>query len=162
MASFFWANLAFLKLARHFHRLARTTRPAVVPNIIMRLVILAIVLTLTSGLHMNASPSTPNPTRRAFFRASGLAAGAALTAPLVANALIDVNSAAAGDFQRYPGLFPTIAAKIVQLGPFKDAKDMYTKMDNEAINARLKQYEKEFTFGKSSGGGDRGTGKRSI
>ena len=44
--------------------------------------------------------------------ASGIAAGAILASPRASLAVIDINNAIAGDFQRYPGLFPTIAAKV--------------------------------------------------
>ena len=94
--------------------------------------------------------------RRAF-----VAAGALFSAPRASTAVIDVNNAAAGDFQKYPGLFPTIAAKLIQKGPFKNKEEMYAAMESEAIVARLKQYEAEFTFGRATGG-DRGNGKRSI
>jgi hypothetical protein len=100
------------------------------------------------------------PSSRRAFVAAG-AAGALFSLPGASQAVIDVNNAAAGDFQRYPGLFPTVATKVIQKGPFKNKEEMYTAMESEAIVARLKQYEKEFTFGKAAGG-DRGTGKRSI
>lgn len=106
--------------------------------------------------------SAPSILHRRAFLASGIAAGAVVATPLASQAEIDVNNAAAGDFQKYPGLFPTISAKIINLGPFKDAKEMYEAMDNPVIVERLKQYEKEFTFGQKNPGGDRGSGKRSV
>eukprot|EP00614_Pseudopedinella_elastica_P026993 CAMPEP_0172623434 /NCGR_PEP_ID=MMETSP1068-20121228/128695_1 /TAXON_ID=35684 /ORGANISM="Pseudopedinella elastica, Strain CCMP716" /LENGTH=103 /DNA_ID=CAMNT_0013431999 /DNA_START=39 /DNA_END=350 /DNA_ORIENTATION=- len=100
--------------------------------------------------------------RRAFLPTiAGGIAGSILTAPLVSQA-IDVNNAFSGDFQVYKGLFPTIAAKIIQRGPFKNAEEMYAAMDSDVERERLKQYEKEFTFKKRESGPDRGSGKRSI
>ena len=53
-----------------------------------------------------------NKSSRRAFVASGIAAGAILASPRASLAIIDINNAIAGDFQRYPGLFPTIAAKV--------------------------------------------------
>jgi len=113
-------------------------------------------------LVLYTQPQETKSSRRAFV-ASGIAAGAILASPRASLAVIDINNAIAGDFQRYPGLFPTIAAKVIQKGPFKNKEEMYAAMENDAIVERLKQYEKEFTFNpRSAGSVDRGSGKRSI
>mmetsp|Transcript_73605 Transcript_73605/g.148248 ORF Transcript_73605/g.148248 Transcript_73605/m.148248 type:complete len:155 (-) Transcript_73605:290-754(-) len=114
-----------------------------------------------------SSSSSPAPSRRSFLNSGGWLATAGATAailtvnPLASYATIDVNNCLAGDFQKYPGLFPTISAKIIKQGPFKNPEEMYAAMESEPIVARLKAYEKEFTFGRKEGG-DRGSGKRSI
>ena len=56
-------------------------------------------------------PQETKSSRRAFV-ASGIAVGVFLASPRASLAVIDINNAIAGDFQRYPGLFPTIAAKV--------------------------------------------------
>lgn len=111
-------------------------------------------------MHHGATKTTTS--RRVFLPTiAGGIAGAILATPLASQA-IDINNAVTGEFQAYKGLFPTIAAKIIKRGPFKNADEMYEAMDSDAERDRLKQYEKEFKFGKLESGADRGTGKRSI
>eukprot|EP00617_Octactis_speculum_P012677 CAMPEP_0185770820 /NCGR_PEP_ID=MMETSP1174-20130828/61332_1 /TAXON_ID=35687 /ORGANISM="Dictyocha speculum, Strain CCMP1381" /LENGTH=107 /DNA_ID=CAMNT_0028456419 /DNA_START=96 /DNA_END=419 /DNA_ORIENTATION=+ len=96
--------------------------------------------------------------RRAFM--AGGIVGAILTTSRASEA-IDINNAISGDFQAYKGLFPTISAKVIQRGPFKNPEELYAAMDSDIERERLKQYEKEFTFNKKEGG-DRGSGKRNV
>lgn len=121
------------------------------------------VCLMNSPPNINTKMTSTATSRRTFLPTLGTGIlGAILATPLTSQAAIDVNNAASGDFQSYKGLFPTIAAKIIKRGPFKDAEEMYAAMDSDAEVDRLKQYEKEFKFGKVEPGGDRGTGKRSI
>jgi len=118
---------------------------------------------MNSPPNMKSGMTSTATSRRTFLPTIGTGIlGVVLATPQVSQAAIDVNNAASGDFQSYKGLFPTIAAKIIKRGPFKDAEEMYAAMDSDAEVDRLKQYEKEFKFGKVEPGGDRGTGKRSI
>jgi hypothetical protein len=55
---------------------------------------------------------------------------------------IDVNNMVAVEFSVYPGLYPTIAGKLVKRGPFKTIKDMYAALDTDAERSSLKAFEK--------------------
>ena len=77
-------------------------------------------------------------------RAFGAAAVAGAFVALPANAKIDVNNAMAREFTAFPGLYPTIATKIVNSAkdvPFKSKRDVYAIL-NEMEKERLKQYDK--------------------
>ena len=134
----------------------------------MRSAVLLAILALASAWKLPVSPDTIS--RRSLCSA----AAAVFASPLAAQAnvgdlkeelpIIDVNNAGADAFRALKGLYPTIATKVVQRGPFKNAQEMYKVMDEElgavAVD-RLKQYEKQYEFG-VRGNFDRGTGKRSI
>ena len=135
----------------------------------MRSAVLLAILALASALKLPVGPDTIS--RRSLCSA----AAAVFVSPLAAQAnvgdlkeelpIIDVNNAGADAFRGLPGLYPTIATKVVQRGPFKNKEEMYKAMevdDNAAVVIdRLKQYEKQYEFG-VRGNFDRGTGKRSI
>ena len=56
---------------------------------------------------------------------------------------LDVNNALAREYTAFPGLYPTIATKLVNAAkdePFKSKKDIY-KILNEVEQERLKQYD---------------------
>lgn len=55
---------------------------------------------------------------------------------------IDVNNMVAVEFSIYPGLYPTIAGKLVKRGPFNTMKDMYAALDSDAERSNLRTYEK--------------------
>ena len=119
---------------------------------------------------------TANPIcRRSLCRisvAGSAAAAAALAKPRASQAsievsnaapqpTIDVNNAGADEFKNVRGLYPTIATKVVQRGPFKTAEDMYAAMDSDVERERLKQYEARFEFGER-GAYDRATANRML
>ena len=70
--------------------------------------------------------------------------------PALAIATIDVNNALAREFTAFPGLYPTVATKIVNAAknePFKSKKDVYAIL-NEAEAERLRQYDKSIIIAK--------------
>jgi len=67
---------------------------------------------------------------------------AALVAARPAHAVLDVNNAVAREFSAYPGLFPTVASKLVKRGPFKSKAAMYAALDSDAERAALRKYDK--------------------
>ena len=74
-------------------------------------------------------------------RAFGAAAVASAFVALPANAKLDVNNAVAREFSAYPGLFPTVATKLVKKGPFKSKKEMYAALDTDVERAALRKYD---------------------
>jgi hypothetical protein len=63
--------------------------------------------------------------------------------PQVAQAGIDVNNALAREYTAYPGLYPTVATKIVNGAkdqPFSSKKEVYALL-NEVEQERLRQYD---------------------
>jgi len=61
---------------------------------------------------------------------------------------IDVNNAMAREFTAFPGLYPTIATKIVNSAkdePFKSKRDVYAIL-NEVEKERLKPYDKSIVI----------------
>lgn len=57
---------------------------------------------------------------------------------------IDVNNAMAREFTAYPGLYPTIATKIVNAAkknPFKTKADVYAALDTDMEKDRLRMYD---------------------
>jgi len=57
---------------------------------------------------------------------------------------IDVNNAMAREFTAFPGLYPTIATKIVngaKYNPYKTKADVYAVLDSDLERDRLKQYD---------------------
>jgi len=64
---------------------------------------------------------------------------------------IDVNNAMAREFTAFPGLFPTIATKIVKAAndkPFKTKQDVYNALDTDLEKDRLKQYDQAILISK--------------
>ena len=56
---------------------------------------------------------------------------------------LDVNNSPVADYMKYPGMYPTIAGKIANHGPYASVKDVYkTLSSSEAATA--KKYEKDF------------------
>jgi len=62
--------------------------------------------------------------------------------PVGASPNLDVNNLVAREFSAFPGLFPTIATKLVQRGPFASKAEMYAALDLPEERKRLKQYDK--------------------
>lgn len=60
---------------------------------------------------------------------------------------LDVNNALAREYTAFPGLFPTIATKIVKNGPYKNKKEVYAVL-NEMEQERLKQYDSSIIISK--------------
>ena len=63
---------------------------------------------------------------------------------------VDVNNAMAREFTAFPGLYPTIATKIVMAAkekPFKSKKDVYAIL-NDVEQERLKQYDASIIIAK--------------
>lgn len=60
---------------------------------------------------------------------------------------MDVNNALAREYTAFPGLFPTIASKIVKNGPYKNKKEVYAVL-NEPEQERLKQYDASIVINK--------------
>ena len=59
---------------------------------------------------------------------------------------LDVNNAAVADYMMFPGMYPTIAGKIANNGPYKNLRDVYKmKLLSKAEKAKIKEYEKEMT-----------------
>uniref|UniRef100_A0A6U1Z6I7 Photosystem II 12 kDa extrinsic protein n=1 Tax=Trieres chinensis TaxID=1514140 RepID=A0A6U1Z6I7_TRICV len=109
--------------------------------------------------------STPVPLGRRSALGNALtAAGAAIVAggfgcpALVAAAsssysgpTIDVNNAMAREFTAFPGLYPTIATKIVEgakNAPYKSKADVYDALDSEVMRERLRQYDAAIVISK--------------
>eukprot|EP00586_Coscinodiscus_wailesii_P003762 CAMPEP_0172480492 /NCGR_PEP_ID=MMETSP1066-20121228/5661_1 /TAXON_ID=671091 /ORGANISM="Coscinodiscus wailesii, Strain CCMP2513" /LENGTH=227 /DNA_ID=CAMNT_0013241851 /DNA_START=134 /DNA_END=817 /DNA_ORIENTATION=- len=70
--------------------------------------------------------------------------GVAIGASPQAYPTIDVNNAMAREFTAFPGLYPTIATKIVNAAknkPFQSKKDVYAALDTDMEKERLKQYD---------------------
>lgn len=55
-------------------------------------------------------------------------------------ARIDVNNALAREYTAFPGLFPTVATKVVKGAPYTSKKDVYAVL-NEVEAQRLKEYD---------------------
>jgi photosystem II PsbU protein len=109
------------------------------------------------GATQRASTSL-NAERRDFLAAA--ASAAAMAVPLAANAIrdyenvgllgggevVDVNNANVRVYLKMPGLYPTVAGKIVSHGPYSSVSDLYnipglTGKDKEMI----KKYESRFS-----------------
>ena len=88
----------------------------------------------TPKMSRSRAPSMTVGSRRSVLITGGSAAAAAiLTSPLASRAdqsmisnevTIDINNAGTDEFKSLRGLYPTIATKVVQRGPFKTAEDM--------------------------------------
>jgi photosystem II PsbU protein len=63
------------------------------------------------------------------------------------NARLDVNNALAREYTAFPGLFPTIASKIVKGAPYKSKKEVYAVLSDTEAD-RLKQYDKAIVIEK--------------
>jgi photosystem II PsbU protein len=103
--------------------------------------------------------------RRAFFTSAVTAAAAAIVIPLPALAdreyanipylggsnIVDINNANVRVYLKMPGLYPTVAGKIVTNGPYASVNDIYnipglTGKEKDL----LKKYESRFTAQKPS------------
>jgi hypothetical protein len=90
--------------------------------------------------------------RNAFQNFGLIAASTLVVAPLPSRAIpgIDVNNAMAREFTAFPGLYPTIATKIVNGAkdePFKSKKDVYAIL-SESEQERMRQYDKSIVISK--------------
>jgi photosystem II PsbU protein len=96
--------------------------------------------------------------RREFFGA--LTAAAALAAPVAANAVIDyenigylggssivdINNANIRAYLKMPGMYPTVAGKIVSHGPYSGVSDLYKIPGLSSAEADvIKKYESRLT-----------------
>jgi hypothetical protein len=85
--------------------------------------------------------------------ATGMASVSLVTTivdPAQAMATIDVNNAMAREFTAFPGLYPTVATKIVNAAkeqPFTSKKEVYAVL-NEMEQERLRQYDKSIIIAK--------------
>jgi len=62
-------------------------------------------------------------------------------------AQIDVNNANVRVYTKKPGMYPTIATKIVSNVPYKNKEDMYAKAKfTEEEAATVKKYDSQFIF----------------
>mmetsp|Transcript_7468 Transcript_7468/g.13261 ORF Transcript_7468/g.13261 Transcript_7468/m.13261 type:complete len:148 (-) Transcript_7468:281-724(-) len=59
--------------------------------------------------------------------------------------VIDINNANVRVYQKYPGLYPKIAAEIVSHGPYESVADLYKLDLSEGQKETLKKYEKNLT-----------------
>lgn len=84
--------------------------------------------------------------RRSFFLNTIITTSILFSIPSVGTAAsprLDVNNALAREYTAFPGLYPTIATKLVNAAkeePFKNKKEVY-KVLNEIEQDRLKQYD---------------------
>jgi hypothetical protein len=103
-------------------------------------------------------PSNPNissdSTRRDALKNLGLVVAAStllvMPTPSYAIPMIDVNNAQAREFTAFPGLYPTVATKIVNGAkeqPFSSKKQIYAIL-NDVEQERLHQYDKSLIIGK--------------
>lgn len=88
--------------------------------------------------------------RDAILQLGGVTGLFLLATPESASAIptIDVNNALAREFTAFPGLYPTVATKIVNAAkdqPFKSKKDVYAVL-NELEAERLRQYDKSIVI----------------
>ena len=65
---------------------------------------------------------------------------------------IDINNAPVSDYMQFPGMYPTIAGKISNNGPYASLNDVYKlKVLSKAELSKIKEYAKEFTATPSTG-----------
>ena len=124
---------------------------------------------LRSGLAPRAAPARAACGRRDWVGAVSVGAGAALLRapaaradendrklgkrPSAEKAIVNINKSAGPDYMVLPGMYPTIASKIVdrvrRQGPFKSLKELY-EMEDIKDNARaiaiIKKYEKSLVL----------------
>ena len=63
---------------------------------------------------------------------------------------LDVNNSAVADYMQYQGLYPTIAGKIANNGPYKSVKDVY-KILSKSEQSKLKEYSAELVATPATG-----------
>lgn len=116
----------------------------------MRFLTYVNVLLLLAAFVQSWSPAPLN--RRQAIKTSAVAIVLGLsseaTSPQLALAAsgpaIDVNNALAREYTAFPGLYPTIATKIVLSAkekPFASKKDVYAALGSDLERERLKQYD---------------------
>jgi hypothetical protein len=98
------------------------------------------------------APVVSDSTRRSSLQNVGWIAAALVAVPTTAWAIptIDVNNAMAREFTGFPGLYPTVATKIVNGAkeePFKSKREVYALL-NELEQDRLRQYDKSIVISK--------------
>jgi DNA uptake protein ComE-like DNA-binding protein len=65
---------------------------------------------------------------------------------------LDINNAAVADYMQFPGMYPTIAGKISNNGPYASLNDVYKlKVLSKAEVSKIKEYAKEFAATPSTG-----------
>uniref|UniRef100_A0A7S1BBM0 Photosystem II 12 kDa extrinsic protein n=1 Tax=Corethron hystrix TaxID=216773 RepID=A0A7S1BBM0_9STRA len=65
---------------------------------------------------------------------------------------LDVNNAPVADYMQYPGMYPTIAGKIANNGPYNSIKDVYKlKLLSQVEKSTIKKYEKELSATRATG-----------
>ena len=122
---------------------------------------------LRSGLAPRAVAARAACGRRDWVGAVSVGAGAALLQAPAARAdendrrlgkrnegsIVNINKSAGPDYMVLPGMYPTIASKIVdrvrRQGPFKSLKELYEMddiKDNERAIAIIKKYEKSLVL----------------
>ena len=62
---------------------------------------------------------------------------------------LDVNNALAREYTAFPGLFPTIAAKVFKNRPYTSKQQVYAALDSDMERERLKQYDKQIVINKT-------------
>lgn len=107
--------------------------------------------------------------RDALFELAGLATAAAVVQPALSldtfpadNEIVkeqrtvvdklDVNNAPVADYMEFPGMYPKIAGKIANNGPYASVKDVYKLkiLSKDEIN-KIKEYENKLTATPSTG-----------
>lgn len=130
----------------------------------MKLAILAVLASTAAAFAPNAAPATTTALnaessgRREFFgQAAAAAAFVAGAAPanairdyenvgyLGGGAIVDINNANVRAYLKMPGLYPTVAGKIVTNVPYSSVQDLY-KIEglSQAEKDLLKKYEGRF------------------
>lgn len=110
--------------------------------VLLLLILLDISWAWSSRTLTRGSTSRKVVERRELFVAAlvlvtpSVAAAAAYSGPK-----IDVNNAMAREFTAFPGLFPTIATKIVKGQPYSSKQQVYQVLDSDLERERLKQYD---------------------
>lgn len=94
-----------------------------------------------------AAISIPALATTTFISGGNIAVLPAYAASTANTPRIDVNNALAREFTAFPGLYPTIATKIVKGAPYTSKKDVYAVL-NELEAERLKQYDKAIVINK--------------
>lgn len=112
-------------------------------NLLLRLLLFAVLLACVHGW------SSPVDRRQAIIAAT--TAFVAQQQPAHA-ATIDVNNALAREFTAFPGLYPTIATKIVNAAkekPFESKKEVYVRaLTSDLERDRLHDYDKSIVIHK--------------
>mmetsp|Transcript_4439 Transcript_4439/g.6523 ORF Transcript_4439/g.6523 Transcript_4439/m.6523 type:complete len:151 (+) Transcript_4439:82-534(+) len=130
----------------------------------MKLAILAVIASTAAAFAPQAGTTTSTALnaeagRREFFSKAAAATAAVVGAAAPANAVIDyenigylggssivdLNNANVRAYLKMPGMYPTVAGKIVSNGPYASVKDIYSIKGLTSAEADvLKKYEDRF------------------